>query len=334
MTKISFLGQSNAQILRLNSMNVNISDLQRQLSTQKKYEDFVGFGADRTNIQRYRMDLSRLQGYMSNIGIATARVNQMSDSLTRSSEIGRQLIGGIQAQAGGGDLDIALIQDQAEQNLIFLRDLANSKDGDRYLFSGSATTTEPLSDLEVAKSFMQGQIDDWMDGTQTTAQMLANITNATPVMLGFDPTLSTAGPVAVRLDQSLELDYTSIADENGLQTMTKALALGGALRALAPGDTPTSDEMQDVLDYLRDLTQDGVNEIDDRNGELANKFNLINTIEDNHRQDIGLFQTLVAERENADTAEVVTKIQALQTQLQASYQVTSLVSQLSLINFL
>jgi flagellin-like hook-associated protein FlgL len=38
--------------------------------------------------------------------------------------------------------------------------------------------------------------------------------------------------------------------------------------------------------------------------------------------------------ENADTTQAITELQQVQTQLQASYQVTRITSELSLVNFI
>jgi flagellin-like hook-associated protein FlgL len=51
-------------------------------------------------------------------------------------------------------------------------------------------------------------------------------------------------------------------------------------------------------------------------------------------QDRATLANLIGQKEDADTTEVVAQIQSLQTQLQASYQVTSIISQLSLVNFI
>jgi flagellin-like hook-associated protein FlgL len=74
--------------------------------------------------------------------------------------------------------------------------------------------------------------------------------------------------------------------------------------------------------------------VDSANGLLGIKFSTLQTVQDNHQTDAATLDKLLIEKENVDTTEVAVQIQSLQTQLSASYEVTSLVSQLSLVNFL
>ena len=75
-------------------------------------------------------------------------------------------------------------------------------------------------------------------------------------------------------------------------------------------------------------------EVNDTNQQLASKFGLVKSIRENHVSDLNLNLTQVDKIENADPTTVLTSLQALQNQMTASYEVTRIVSQLSLLNFL
>ena len=332
---VSFLGGFNAQTARFKNLNSVMNDLSRQFATQKKADNFSGLGFDALSVQRYRMDKSRLESYAANIDTAITRVQLMSDSMTRAADIGREVLGSLYSQIRSSEVDMDTVRNIAKQNLQLLQDITNLEIDGRYLFAGSNTGASPVTNLNAAAATAQTQANDWLAGTVTTAQLLNTLNTQAPTALGFDSALSAAGTVSIRIDTNTEVDYTSIASTNGMKEIMAALSIISQLDIPDPStDVATSADFNDLLDGIVDLSQRGVKKIDDANAKLSGKFNLITTVQENHTEDIGLFETLISKKENVDTAEIATKIQALQTQLTGSYQVASYISQLSLANFL
>lgn len=330
----SFLGQSNTQIARLKRLNADMADLQRQVSTQKKYEDFKGFGAAAQNIQDYRMTKEHLQVYMTNIDATIPRVNLMTDSMTQATDLTHQLTGMLQVEMRKGTIAINTLNTLADQNLNFVHDLANTKLDGRYLFAGSDTQSEPMIDQDLLKNNMETQVDDWLNGVITTDQLIAAVDAMTPTELGMNPALTAAGTVNVRINQSTEVDYTSKADSNGLQDVVRVMALAAKLKLPGATDTPTLDEFHQVIDYIMSKGKTAVDTIQQEQVTLASKFTIISDVKDKHQQDMGLMDQLLIKNENVDLNEAVTKLQSLQTQLSSSYEVTRILSQLTLANFL
>ena len=58
------------------------------------------------------------------------------------------------------------------------------------------------------------------------------------------------------------------------------------------------------------------------------------SIADRHETDMATLEGLTGNAENIDTTEAIAKLQSVQTQMTASYEITRIVSQLSLVNFL
>ena len=334
INNVSFLGQSQAQIGRLKDLNVTLADLTRQLTTKKLHEDMSGLGFAAQSVQRYRMDSLRLDTYLDNITHVTNRINQMNQAISSSRGSVQQLIDGITTAVNGGADDTATLAALATNTLAFMQDLVNLNIDGRYLFAGSSTTTQPFADKNLLTTNFQQQVADWLNGTNSTAQLLANVDAFTTTDLGFDPALSAAGNVAVRVNEHTEIDYTFKADGNGIPDMMKALAFMANLTAPGGGDVPTAAELQQVLTHILGIARQGVEDLDAATTALGSRFNLIKSVEEGHTQDKATLAGLISQNEDADTTEVVAKIQSLQTQLQASYQVTSIVSQLSLVNFI
>jgi flagellar hook-associated protein 3 FlgL len=331
---ISFLGQSNAQQFRLRAQSQTLADLQRQVATQKKHETFSGFGFESLTLQKYRMDRSRTETWLGNIGAVTTRINLMTDMMGRASELGRQLMGSIQTATREGNMDVGTIKVLARDALALMRDLVNLTLEDRYLFAGSDTALRPFDNLGQLDANFQTEIADWLGGATTTAQLIANAEGFTGPQLGFNPGLSSSGSVSIRIEETTEIDYTVMADSSGFQDIMRALAFAANIELPGATDAPTNSEFHDALDAILLMAKRGVDAIDAAATSLGSKFNLIKNIEETHERDVALFDNLISKIEDADTTEVVVKLQAMQTQVTASYEVTRIVSQLSLVNFI
>lgn len=335
---LSFLNQSQTQIARLKMLNSSLADLQRQLTTQKKYENLAGFGAASQSVQKLRTDKGLVQTYLTNIDTVSTRVELMSTSMEQGAASGRQLIESIATQIREGEVDMETVSALARQQLDLMGDIANLEIDGRYLFAGSATDVEPYPNGDNFDITLQGMVADWRDGTITTAQFITNIENFTATDIGFAPEMSSAGKVTAQIDKNVNLDYTSKATQNGFQQVILALAIAANITespdpALSPPG-PTATDFQAVLDTINGIAREGVEAVDSANGQLGIKFATLQSVQENHEKDAVTLANLIGDQEDADTTEVAAKIQSLQTQLSASYEVTSLVNQLSLVNFL
>lgn len=334
ISKVSFLGSTQANIARLKDMNATLTDLQRQIASTKKYDTLAGFGVDATAIQRNRTDLGRVQSYLDNISGLTSRITQMNTAMDSTRDAVTQLIDGITTAVRDSSADIPSLKVIAQNALDFVQDLANLKVDGRYLFAGSDSTSAPFTDETVLNNNFQQQLTDWRNGTITTAQLTANVAAMTTADVGMNPGLSASGQVTMRIGETTELDYTVRADVDGFQDIIKALGFMANMQEPAPGDIPTASELDDVIQNIMNIARAGVEKLDAAATRVGGNFNLLNAVEATHESESAMLQGLIGKMENADNTDVVTQIQALQTQLQASYQVTSITNQLSLINFL
>jgi len=334
LNPISFLGQSTAQIGRLQDLSSTLADLERQATTHKKYDSLAGLGVQAQSVQKYHVDVSLTNGYLDNISKTMTRIKAMSQSLTSAADEGRQLIQLLTLQGQSGTEDVTTIKAFAKQALSFVTDLANQKLDGRYIFAGSDTAAQPVVSTSTLNNNMQAQVTDWLNGTQTTTQLLSNVDALGTGSLGLNTALSSSGNVTAHVDDGTDVDYTVKADTGGFQDLIRALGFAANISAPGSTDTPTSADLDTVVNKILTLTQNAVATLDSANAGLGTKLGLIQTIQSKHQQDVNTLTNMISDKEDADTTEVVAKIQSLQTQLQASYQVTSIVSQLSLINYI
>lgn len=332
---ISFLGQSQAQSSRLMNLQKTMTDLQRQSTTQKKYETMSGFGAASKSVMRYRTDISNLTTYTNNIDLASNRIKIMNTAMDSARRAGEDLVSAISTQVIGGEVDIESIRNIAKSSLDFLQTLINTESEGRYLFAGSAVETPPLANRSAVGAQTQSQVTNWLNGTYTTAQVISNINNMADTAIGFDPSMSTAGPVSIRVDQDVEIDYSVVAPDNGFDKLMAALSMAANLEIPDQAtDVPNMAQFTELLLSVENLAREGVKGIISANSNLSGKYAVAESLKDQQNADKAVLQNLLDSVENADTTEVLLKLQYTQVQLEAAYQVTSSVSKLSLVNFI
>jgi len=334
---ISFLGQSTTQIARLKQLNTTLVDLQRQLTTQKKFDNISGFGAQAYSVQKLRTDKAQLDSFLTNVSTVKTRIQIMSSSLQQASSAGRLMVDAVSTFYKYGATDVETVSLVARQQLDLMRDVANLEIDGRYTFAGSATDVEPFSNYGQVDLNMQNLVSDWQAGTITTAQLIASFNAFSDTDLGFNPALSATGRVTTQIDKSLNIDYTSVATQNGMKEIMAALALAANLTPVdlsmsPPG--PSQADLDAVIEHIISVTEGGTATTDRGNAQLGVHLATLETTETQHLLDTSLFNRVLIDKEDADTTEVVAKIQSLQTQLTSAYEVTSLVSKLSLVNFL
>jgi flagellar hook-associated protein 3 FlgL len=333
---ISFLGQTTSQTNRLKDLNQTLADLERQISSGKKYETLSGFGGvTAQSVQQVRVDRNSVTAYLSNITTVNNRINQMDAAMTSAQKTTQQVIDAIKSSLQTSSDDVSSIVTLAKNALSFVQDLANLNIDGRYLFAGSDTTSAPVTDPAQVNATMQTEVANWLNGTNSNAQFQANVDAFSGAQLGMNPALTASGSVTARIDQSTNIDYTVKADTDGFQQMIRALGLMANLQVPnGSTDVPTVAQLNDMMNKVASIAQNGIDQMQSAQSQLGTKAALISSIEDDHTKDAATLDNLISTTEGTDTTEAVTKLQALQTQLQASYNVTATLSKLSLVNFL
>jgi flagellin-like hook-associated protein FlgL len=137
-----------------------------------------------------------------------------------------------------------------------------------------------------------------------------------------------------RIDDTQAVGYGTRANEEPLTTLVSSLALMAA-------ETYSETDADDPARYkalskrvAEDLNYVNKTSIDDMIVELGFKQKTLQVTAERHNSAQQISQTLLQQKEGVDDYEVGTKLLRLQTTLQASFEATSLMARLSLVNFL
>lgn len=374
MTNVSTLGQSVDQISRLLRQQSTFEDLSTQLATGKRVDQFSELGSDTLRIQRARADISSLEQYSTNITNSSRRIDLIAGTLEQVTDQVNNILGALRTGVQGGDApDFETTQQFASDVHDFLLDLINTKDGERFLFAGSDSRIQPIEDRGAFDSFLgtfvpdendltasplqsSGFIGDWASGFISTEEFIETYSNTPDPVLGYSEALSSGstGKVSVRVDDNSDFDYTVLGNNEGLRDLVITL---GVLKNLPPpefapgalndptalstaqdtGPFPSAEKQENFFQVINDLTARIASSTDKIEQDVY-RLSLVQaqtfSIQEQQQLQINSFETIISQVEDADITEVSVQIQRLQTSLQASFSVTALAADLTLVNFL
>jgi hypothetical protein len=150
--------------------------------------------------------------------------------------------------------------------------------------------------------------------------------------VGTDPARGTA---IARIDQQITVQYGARANEQALRYQLQNIAVYSAVTTDA--NNPNSKAQVNALQQrvaANLAPQTGQQSIQDMQAQFAGAQNAIKASSDRQTQLKAMAQTMLDQIEGINQDEVATKILALQTSLQASYQTTSMLYQTTLTKFL
>lgn len=190
-------------------------------------------------------------------------------------------------------------------------------------------------------------------------------------LVGYSSTLANAKNVTIRADENAEIDYTVKADEDGFRNVLVALAVLKQLPADANGQIDLADTYDDdgnivtnsaippegttepedeialtelenerednffeLYNAMASLLADGKSDTFDGRLSLEGAKERIDSINNTLKLEKNALENLITEIENVDLNETAVQLNSVQLQLEASYNVTSSVRRLSLVNFI
>jgi flagellar hook-associated protein 3 FlgL len=346
MTFVSTLAQTQSQIARLKDLQFQLGTLQSQISTGKKTQTFSGLGADVTASIKSRGNFNRLDSYIQNIDMSTTRIKLQLQGISGIQDQTKIIIGAMQGQIQAGDIDVSTIKRLADSAYQYVVSTLNLKDGNAYVYAGSDTSVQPVTDSGSLDSYMSSLNAQWTAGTlpitppNTTIaeEYNSRLASIPQVTQGYSGSLGSAKSVYVKADDQVNINTTVLANDPALQDIVRALAALKDIGDLnqAPGGSAQAqkDNFYAVFNNITTTLQSASTKLDTQGSNLAYAQAQLTTIRDDHVQEQATLQDTIDNVENVDLNEAAVKVQALGTQLQASYQVTALINKLSLSNYI
>jgi flagellar hook-associated protein 3 FlgL len=145
---------------------------------------------------------------------------------------------------------------------------------------------------------------------------------------------SARATATARVDQSVTVQYGARANETAIRSQLQTLAVFAAVTT-SPGPNAAGQVQALSLRVTQDLLrQPGRQTILDIQSDLATAQLTMKDATSRQKTTRGMLQNIIEQTESVASDQVASQILALQTSLQASYQTTALLAQLSLTKFL
>jgi len=149
---------------------------------------------------------------------------------------------------------------------------------------------------------------------------------------GSDPARGTA---VAQVDQSISVQYGARANEQAFRYLLQNVAVYAAVTTNAGNPNASAQVTALAQRITANLApQTGQQQIQDVQAQIAGAQTSIKAATDRQTQVKSMAQTMLDQIEGVNQDEVATKILALQTSLQASYQTTSMLYQTTLLKYL
>ncbi|WP_441237222.1 flagellar protein [Bradyrhizobium sp. 930_D9_N1_4] len=152
---------------------------------------------------------------------------------------------------------------------------------------------------------------------------------------GNDGPGSPRSTAVARVDDSVTVQYGAQANEDAIRKQLQAIAVFGTFSTSPTSQYSGGQVTALSLRTTQALTsQPGQQKIEDIQTDLAMSQNTMKDASTRQTQAKAQLQSIIDQAESASPDQVASEILSLQNALQASYQVTSNLSQLSLVKFL
>jgi N-acetylmuramoyl-L-alanine amidase CwlA len=146
---------------------------------------------------------------------------------------------------------------------------------------------------------------------------------------------SARATATARVDQSVTVQYGARANETAIRSQLQSLAVYAAVTTSAANPNAALQVAALSQRTAQNLAlKPGQQTIQDIQADFATAQMTMKDATARQKQAQGMLQGIVDQAENISPDQVASQILALQTALQASYQTTAMLSQLSLTKFL
>jgi flagellin-like hook-associated protein FlgL len=185
MVSISTSAQTLYMQSLLASQNQELATLQDQISSGRKADTYAGLGGSATysslSLQSQANQLTAMQNNISAVTTVTTSMDSALSSITNAvsgtagSQTNTGLVASLQAVTQSGDPGMAVFNTQASGMLSSIQSLLNTQVDGRYVFSGAATQTPPISNTSTLNNTVSSTLANYNSGTIDAAAVLSSL---------------------------------------------------------------------------------------------------------------------------------------------------------------
>lgn len=280
-----------------------------QASSGKTSSDYMGIALDSHRLISLENLNQTVDGYLSNIDITELRLSSIETNVAATFDVASKVRSLLVQSLNATNAEVAATNENASIMLDEVVSLLNLELDGRYLFGGTVTDRPPV-DLAAF---------DPDDAGYDPA-------NPVPANMGYYQGNDSA--LTARIDDDILVDYGVTANESGFEALLRGLYLASTANT-TPGAVDTAR-----LEEALTLTNQAIQEIPIVQSRVGAMRARLEDTRTTHVELQLLAENEIGAIENVDVVQTMTKVSALQLQLEASYMITAQMANVSLASYL
>ena len=309
MTRVANYAQHLLTQSYLRATQVRINSDNTAIASGKVAQSYSELGVDSYRLLSLEDSSAKAEQYIQNIDRASGRLNIMESALGTLVDRATYVLGQLATAVNADNADNIALDELGSSYLTDTAEVLNVRHEGRALFAGSRGNLKPVD----------------LAGYNPTAAW-------PPPVLGTVDTSYYQGDsitATARADESFDLDYGITADEPGFEKFMRALAY-----TQWAGQNPTDPDRGNVLSAAMDLTREAIDDMSRVRSKIGTNASVLDATRLRHEQFQNYATEAISELEDTDLTEAITRLNADQTLLQASYLSLSRLDSISLVDFL
>jgi flagellar hook-associated protein 3 FlgL len=334
-------------VLRMQS---DLAKVSKEVSTGQLADIGLSLGAGTGQSVTLRQEQSRLTTIQNTNNVVSTRLSStqsaLDDVLSSAQSFLSSLIGA--TGTGADSSSLQALQAQAKDNLQALTSSMNTTVGGQYIFGGVNTDVKPMSDyLQQPAGGAKQAVDAAFQSAFGMAQSDPNVsTISSSAMQNFlagpfaalfqgsgwtsDWSAASSQTVRSRISSSELIDTSVTADQPAFQQLAMAYTMVTELGS----QNLSTDAMQTVIGAATQAINTAVQDVTNLQAGVGQTQSAVTDANNQISVQLTVLGTNLDNLEGIDSYDVSTQVSNLQTQLEASYEITNQLHQLSLVNYL
>lgn len=333
--RISTITQTNRIETNVLGLQRELAKAQIQVSSGKVSPVFSGLKGEDARISiQLREVIASKESFIDTVQTTRLRTKVADAALNQLQEVANEMRTELIKQTDTLFVaELPIMNEFANNAIDRFASLLNSQAAGRFVFSGPATSTQPMIDAATIKTNFQGAVNTTVNAaTNTAAQILTAAdthfnTNANWNNLNA---VATTAENTVHADVGLDISYGEMGHQEAFADVFEILNVFANVQ-INPGDEA---EYRTLVDSARTAIESAFDSINQMIADLGVDQARLNSIEETHKDNIVVLGEQLGGVEDADPFEAVNLFQTLRGQIETSYQVTAATRNLSLANFI
>lgn len=342
---ISTLSFSSPVRLSVQQAQASLARAQAELSSGIKADLGASLGAATGRSLSLRNEIDSLNAFANTNALASTRLSATSGALGAMLSAAQSMSASlVTASSTGGST--ATLQVSAQSALASLVGELNTSAGGQFVFSGLETDQAPMTSYETGSANKQA-VDAAFEANFGTSQSGSAASSITGVQMQsflntkFAGLFADSGWQANWSAASSDTTESNISPSQSLTTSVSAnstpfrqITQAYTMLSEFAGQNLSSEARAAVISTASTLVHTAIAGLTAEQSAVGIAQSTISDAGTRIKDQVNVLQTSVDDLDGVDPYVLSTRITQLQTQLQASYELTSRLSQLSLVNYL